>query len=106
MSEKEAKKIFLKQAKPFFKRYEQEAARPETRRCFRARKAIDFKASVHAWPGAIGTPFFAGSWHDVKFGPMSMRVPILFPLPLGFEKGFKFTDAATLANFKKYCEEN
>jgi len=96
MSEKEAKKIFLKQAKPFFKRYEAETARKNARQ----RRSFDFHAIVELGP----VPCFAAKYEDLFRGVVSMRVPILFTLPLGFEKGFKFTDAATLANFKKYCE--
>ena len=104
MSEKEAKKVFLKQAKPFFKRYETEVnARTASRR--RRPKTTHFKAQVHAWAGAIGTPFFAAEFHDVVRGPVSLRVPILFTLPVGFERGFKFTSASEFENFKKYCEE-
>lgn len=96
MSEKQAKAAFLKQAKPFLKRYETE----RTRKNKRQMKTTGFKASITPSPA----PFFVAEHEDIFRGRMTMRVPILFTLPPGFAAGRKFTDAADFANFKKYCE--
>ena len=105
MSEKQAKKVFLKQAKPFFRRYETERARKNPGRNNTRRATLDFKAKIHAWAGAIKIPFLEASFHDVVRGPVSLRVPILFTLPVGFERGFKFTSESEFDNFKKFCED-
>lgn len=94
MSEAQAKKVFLKQAKPFFKRYEIERTRKNKRQA----RTSNFKARVETGP------VFVAEYEDLFRGRMTMRVPILFTLPLGFEAGRKFTDAADFDNFKKYCE--
>lgn len=100
MTEKQAKKIFLKQAAPFLRRYKTEQKRKPARRIRRA--TTDFKASVLT--AGEKSPVFAASFHDVVRGPVSMRIPILFALPVGFERGFKFTSASEFENFRLYCE--
>lgn len=100
MTEKQAKKIFLKQAAPFLRRYRTEQKRKPARRIRRA--TTDFKASVLT--AGEKSPVFAASFHDVVRGPVSLRVPILFDLPPGFENGRDLSDAAQLVNFKKFCE--
>ena len=98
MTEKQAKKVFLKQASPFLRRYKTERKRTNVRR----RLTTDFKASVLI--AGEKSPVFAASFHDVVRGPVSLRVPILFALPVGFERGFKFTSASEFENFQLYCE--
>lgn len=101
MSEKQLKKIFLKQIKPFLRRCEAESKRKNASRRLMA-KTTHFKAAIDT-AGAV--PVFAASFHDVIHGANAMRVPILFPLPIGFEKGFQFSDAVDFKNFRLFCEE-
>lgn len=97
MTEAQAKKVFLKQAKPFFKRY----AAEQKRKTRRNAKTSEFRAGITPSPA----PQFSASYKDLFRGVMTMRVPILFTLPPGFESGFKFTSASEFENFKKYCED-
>ena len=99
MSEAQAKKVFLKQAKPFLKRYDAERRRKNKR----AAATIDFNAAVLAEAANENPPVFAAEFTDVVRGRVTLRVPIMFNLPPGYERGFRFTDALQFYNFRIFC---
>lgn len=102
MSEKQAKKVFLKQAKPFFRRFEAEHKKDANRAFGRRIKRQTF--GIAAQVIAATPPAFVAEFEDLFRGKQKITVPILFALPVGFEKGAQLNDAAQLVNFKKFCE--
>ena len=99
MSEKEAKKVFLKQAKPFFKRFETEQNRKKTHRM--VRRSFGFTAGLRT--RETGGVEFVGSYEDLFRGRQLMRVPVLFDLP-GVKIG-EFTTKKQFDAFKAICED-
>jgi hypothetical protein len=91
MTTKQAKTAFLKQIKPFVKRYETERKRKITEnRHGSARQTTKFKAHIvqgNKWPE------FVGIYSDKHRGEMSMVVPILFDLDAEFAPGVAISDA-------------
>lgn len=103
MSEKQAKKVFLKQAKPFFRRFEAEHKKDVKWTGYRRikRQTFDIAAQVIA----ANPPVFVAEFEDLFRGKQKITVPILFALPVGFANGAQLNDAAQLINFKKFCED-
>jgi hypothetical protein len=118
MTTKQAKAAFLKQIKPFVKRFETERKRYETERkrkrkrkhfIFsgpRARQTTEFKASiVLAWRfSAAPGPAFLGIYTDKHRGEMSMIVPILFDLDAEFAPGVVINSEAQFRRLLSLCE--
>lgn len=105
MSEAQAKKVFLKQAKPFFRRFEAEHKKDVNRKPGYLRRSIKQQTfGISAKVTATTPPAFVAEFEDLFRGRQSVTVPILFTLPPGFENGRDLNDAAQLVNFKKFCE--
>lgn len=80
MKESEAKKAFLKQAKPFFKRYDAEAKRKVKYRMVRRSTRLTGRLRVEN-----GRCFFDCEWVDLFRGLQKIKIPILFTLPGGIK---------------------
>ena len=98
MNEKQAKAAFLKQVKPFTKRYAAERARKNPGRLDSKRQTKDFAARIAAGP------VFVGEYTDAVRGRMSMFVPILFSLNDEFKPGVKIYDHVTYSRFLSLVE--
>lgn len=99
MNEKQAKAAFLKQVKPFTKRYETEKKRKHVLlRGTRARRTTEFKAHIDAGP------VFVGTYTDKHRGEMSMIVPILFTLSHEFKPGVKIDSEAQFSRLLSLAE--
>lgn len=92
MSDKEAKKIFLKQAKPYLKRYDAEAKRKNIRN----RVSTEFRASIE------NKTFFC-SWVDAIRGRVEIHIPICFNLPAAWHE-VKFSSMGDFAKFRALLE--
>jgi len=107
MTTKQAKAAFLKQIKPFVKRYETERKRKHfTFSGPRARQTTEFKASiVLAWRfSAAPGPAFLGIYTDKHRGEMSMVVPILFDLDAEFAPGVAINSEAQFRRLLSLCK--
>lgn len=98
MNEKQAKAAFLKQVKPFTKRYAAERKRKNLGRHNVNRQTTEFKARIDAGP------VFVGTYTDKHRGEMSMIVPILFTLTDEFEPGVKIGSEARFSRLLSLAE--
>ena len=103
MTEKQAKKVFLKQAKPFFRRYD--AERKRKRKNARLRQSAKFVAGISGQGAHGSAQFFIASFEDKFRGRQEMHIPILFSLPEYYFKGKAFQKESEFDAFRKYCEE-
>lgn len=101
MTEKQAKKVFIKQAKPFFRRYDAERKRKNTR----TRQSSKFVAGISGQGAHGSAQFFIASFEDKFRGRQEMRIPILFSLPENYAIGKSFQKESDFDTFRKYCEE-
>lgn len=99
MNEKQAKAAFLKQVKPFTKRYATERKRKNTSNRYGSmRQTTEFKAHIDAGP------VFVGTYTDKHRGEMSMIVPILFTLSHEFKPGVKIDSEAQFSRLLSLAE--
>jgi len=99
MTTKQAKAAFLKQIKPFVKRYETERKRKNTKNRYgSARQTTDFSARI------VTGPAFLGVYTDKHRGEMSMVVPILFDLDAEFAPGVAINSEAQFRRLLSLCE--
>ena len=101
MTEKQAKKVFLKQAKPFFRRYDAERKRKNAR----LRQSAKFVAGISGQGAHGSAQFFIASFEDKFRGRQEMHIPILFSLPESYHIGKSFQKESEFDIFRKYCEE-
>lgn len=101
MSEKEAKKVFLKQVKPYTKRLETEKKRTNPGYLARNRQTTGFKAHIVQ---GNKYPEFVGFYSDRIRGEMQIVVPIAFTLDAEFAPGAKIDSEAKFGRLLSLCE--
>jgi len=101
MTEKQAKAAFLKQAKPFFRRYDAERKRKNKR----LQQSSGFVAGISGQGAHGSAQFFIASFEDKFRRRQEMHIPILFSLPESYHIGKSFQKESDFDIFRKYCEE-